>query len=303
MASLEERQPSPRRSQRCEYRLRVGDVILGLECPTESSAESMAHYFDLESAAGTPDVRLRLNILPHEDRPFVPDSFYSTKRCRAGGFVVGDGLVRGEFNPENREGELWIKHILTRPPVTRVLEQLFYQAFYSGLKQKDKNSILVHAAGVLRGDDGFLFVGEPGAGKSTIAELSQHLLVVNDEMCLVELREPYVTLQGTPFNGLFRGKTTGKVRLRAVLLLAQGPVHRLKTIRPSEALPLIATQIVPPIGLEAEVTPAVKQTMLNLAADLIARVAVRRLTFARDPAFWHVIAENFPKERTNGGDN
>lgn len=303
-----------------EFRLRVGEIVIGLVCPSPVYAASLAEYFGAENAA-EPSIRLRLTIVPHDDLPAIPDSLFRTKRLLPTGteigpaagigmaareFDIADGLVTGRYDPRTREGELRVKCVLTNNQMTRVFEQLLYQAFYSAAEAAASDSFLVHASGVARNGAGYLFVGAPGAGKSTVARLSgeRGLTVFNDEICLVRFPSADAAggplLASTPFNGLYRDKTPGEAPLRAVLLLAQAPHHRLVPVGRAMATAIVAGQIVPPAGLDRTIDGLARSRLLQCADRLCAAAPTRGLEFLPDAGFWQEIAREFEPGREPG---
>ncbi len=85
----------------------------------------------------------------------------------------------------------------------RILEQIFYQAFWSARRAAGLDAFLIHSSAVIVDGRGFLFVGPSEAGKSTVARLSAAHHVLGDEMNLVRSSGAGLTLVGTIFNGLF----------------------------------------------------------------------------------------------------
>lgn len=283
-----------------ECRLDIGGAVIALECPSADYAASMRAYFGLAGpAAGEPHLRLALELEDHEDWPEIPSSLFTTKRTFTGGFEIADGLVRGDFDPATGRGTLRVKYALTKADLTRVFEQLLYQAFYSARRASGHDSFLIHSSGVIRGGDGFLFVGASEAGKTTVADLSAHHQVVNDEICLIEFTPEGALLHGTPFNGHFPRKSPGSAPLRAILLLAQGAVHELADTDRGPAVAALAGQIVPPVGLADQLDGKVRLEMLELADRLGAAAPVRRLSFRKDDGFWQVLDDAFPPLATS----
>lgn len=275
-----------------EYRLRVGNVVIGLDCPDAPFAQSMAEYFAQPSDAAEPTVSLALSLVPHEDQPNVPNSLILNKTVGPEGFDIADGLIRGHYDPATGQGELHIKTILTNGLMTRVFEQILYQAFQSARERADYDACLVHSSGVIVDGDGFLFVGPSEAGKTTVARLSAEHTVLNDEMNLVEFGPDGVRLVSTPFNGHFRDKQAGSAPLRGLLLLSQGDAHALQPIGAGEATGAVATQVAPPVGLDQLADTKTPQTMIDLASRLVLGTEVRRLVFTPDAGFWPLLTKD-----------
>jgi hypothetical protein len=275
-----------------DYRLRLGEVVIGLRCPDAALAANLARYFDRPGDPAEPDIRLDLHLVPHADRPDVPNSLILNKTVAGGAFDIAGGLIRGRYDPASGDGELHVKAILTQGLMTRVLEQVFYQAFHSAARRAGYDACLLHSAGVIADGRGYVFVGPSEAGKTTAARLSADHTVVNDEMNLVEFHPDGLRLVGTPFNGHFRDKRPGAAPLRAVLLLAKAVDHALATVGPGEAAAAVATQVAPPVGLDEIPDDDTPQTMLDLGSRIVTAVAVRRLHFRPDAGFWPLITAN-----------
>lgn len=282
-----------------ECRIGVGPATLAIECASPEYAASLRDYFAtgvIVDGARRPDLRLELEVVPHEDLPRVPDSLFATKHVDGGAFDIDGGLVTGTIDSRRGHGRLRVRGILTKEPLTRVFEQLLYQAAYSVFLRSRAAVALVHACGVQVDGAGYLFVGESGCGKSTIAALSHQTgyRVLNDEICLVEFGPDGPVLRSTPFNGLYRDKQAGSARLRALLLPRHGVGHRLEKISPAFALARLTGQVVAPLPLEEPLTEAVSTRMLDLATQLVQSAPVRGMDFTPDAGFWPVILQEFP---------
>jgi hypothetical protein len=276
-----------------EFRLRLGDTVVALRGPDAAFADALAGYFMQASDPATPDVRLDLQLVTHDRPPQVPSSLILTKTLTDDGFDIAGGLIRGRFDPGSGEGELHVASILLHGRMLRVFEQILYQAFHSACRRAGYGGILVHSAGVVSGGRAFLFVGAADAGKSTIARLAGGRPVLNDEMNLVEFGPDGPEVLGTPFNGFFREKQPGRSPLAAVLLLDKGADHALAPVGPGEAAATVATQVAPPVPLEALADDGTTAAMLDAASRLVHAAPVRRLTFTRDAGFWPLLDDTF----------
>lgn len=284
-----------------EYRMRIGETVIGIECPSAEYASELEEYFGVKSTVADPHVSLRLEIIAHEDIPEIPNSLYAGKKVTSEGFSIADDLVSGYFNSESGVWDVRVKNILTKYPTTRVFEQFLYQAYYSARKKCGYDGFLIHSSGVVRKGKGFLFVGAMETGKTTIANFSLNNIVLNDEICLVSFNDENVFVHDTPFNGYFKGKSAGDVPLTAVFLLTHGN-HQIHEVNRAIAVKTILTQIVPPVGIEEELTNETRVSMMELADRLSATVPVRTLEFSPDPGFWKVIDKEFisTQEGSNG---
>jgi hypothetical protein len=278
-----------------EYRLRVGDVVIGLAGQGEEFVSSLEKYFGHPNLDRKPQVRLRLRVHSKASDRTVPSSLYATKKpTGGGGFRVGEDLVVGRFDPQAGTAELDLGAPLLAGRSVRVFEQLLYQAYYSAIAVGHGDGILLHAAAVVRAGAGYAFVGASGTGKTTLARLCVEHTVLNDEIALVH---PYPgdepRLVGTPFNGFFPEKKPGSAPLRAVFLLRHGEQSRVLERGPGEMAAALTTQIVPPIGLGEFLTEKTTAAMFERARWLVEHVPVRILEFRPDVGFWTVIDEHF----------
>lgn len=272
-----------------EYRLTVSDLVLGMSFYPTRYAARFKEYFDCECSQEMPDIHLNFKISRRKTVTGIENSLFTSKALTERGFVIAGGLVSGYYNRDTKDGRIRINRILTTVPTIRVFEQLLYQAYYSVRDTIDYNEFLIHSAGVLHRGNGYLFVGCPGSGKSTVARLSLPDIVLNDEMNLINFSQRGVDVKSTPFNGLFMEKSAGCGRLNAVLLLKQGSEHKLTKTTESEAVKVLIREIVPPIGLDGVITPAVRTAMLDIADRIQRSVPVYWLEFERDRGFWELI--------------
>jgi hypothetical protein len=271
-----------------EYRLSIGDIVLGLEL-SDYRMLFLKEYFQRASSPVSPHVNLKV-VFRQDGLPLrIPHSLYAAKRCSSRFFTIGEELVRGHFDPRRRQWYLRVADSLMNGRLVRVFEQLLYQAFYSACELEDYSAYLIHAAGIAHGGRGFLFVGPAGAGKSTISRLSQTGSVLNDEISLIEFKEQRVALRDTPFNGFYREKVQGCVPLKVVFLLEHGAEHEIEDLSMTSATKALFQQLVPPVGLEESLSGTSIGRMLDVAARLAEAVPVRRLRFRPDPGFWEAI--------------
>lgn len=277
-----------------EYRLDLGGTVIGFHCSPGPFAEYLGQWFDRPSSQLPAHIDLELVLVPHKESFELPNTLLMTKTVTAdGGFDISDGLFRGHFDAASARGRIEVKAVLARGRLMRVMEQIFYQAFFSARALSGKNSVLIHSSAVIADGQGFLFVGPSEAGKTTAAKNSSHFHVLGDEMNLVHFTPEGLVLEGTAFNGTFREKKPGSAPLKAVFLLQKAQQHRLVTLGDAEAGATLAAEIVPPVALDQVPTGETVPAMVDTAAGIIASVPVVGLELKNDPGFWQVIADQY----------
>ncbi len=280
-----------------EYRMDLGGTVIAVHCEPAEFAIGLGNWFSRPSSLAAPHIRLDLELIPHADVPHLPNSLVTTKTLLAGGrFDIADGLITGHYDPVAARGSIQAKGTLVRGALMRILEQIFYQAFWSARRVAGQDAFLIHSSAVIVDSQGFLFVGPSEAGKSTVAALSAQHHVLGDEMNLVRDTGSGLELVGTLFNGLFKAKRPGAAPLSGVFLLKQEPHHALTEAPLLEAIPALAAEMVPPVGLGEVPTKETLPQMMTLAETLATKSRLKFLEFLPDDGFWQVIAAEFGLE-------
>jgi hypothetical protein len=104
-------------------------------------------------------------------------------------------------------------------------------------------SLLLHASGVTIGDRGYLFLGDSGAGKSTIAELLEAELgpgiIHSDDRIVLREREGKWYMYGTPWHGTFPRVLSQGIEVAGFFYLEKSEKNFLVPLEPSQALPYL----------------------------------------------------------------
>ena len=150
----------------------------------------------------------------------------------------------------------------------------------------EKNGVLLHGAGLIRNRQGYLFIGQSGAGKSTVARLSAKTsTVLSDDLTLVYLTPEGGQIFGTPFFGEF---ATAGANLSAPLVgiyfLRQAPENKAVQIAPHTALRRFLRSVMF-FGQDKAST----STVMDLAMAFCDRIPCYELHFLPDDSFWRCI--------------
>jgi hypothetical protein len=149
----------------------------------------------------------------------------------------------------------------------------------------DQRGFLLHAATIVRNGRAFLFTGQSGAGKSTIASFAPEDCVLTDEISLVRLFNGEWHAFGTPFWGEFRGiGSNRRVPLTGIYQLVQAKKNHAQRLEPAAAL----GALLPNVLFFSSETHRTKQ-LLDVLTGLVGQLAVFRLCFLPHVEFWRVI--------------
>jgi hypothetical protein len=103
----------------------------------------------------------------------------------------------------------------------------------------------VHACGVVAPTgQGYLFVGQSGAGKTTMARLWQTakagggaggIMILSDDRIILRTQRGTLWMYGTPWHGEAELASAARAPLKSIYVLRHGPSNRLVSLRPSDA--------------------------------------------------------------------
>ncbi len=139
--------------------------------------------------------------------------------------------------------------------------------------------LIVHAAGLRRGDAAAIFPGHSGAGKSTLMGLvagRRELQGLSDDRVVVRELDGVFRAFGTPWAGTGHVASADGAELRAMAFLHQAPSTRLERIGPQAALgQLLRTASIPWFHEDA------RERSLAVCERLLARVPTWELHFRK----------------------
>ena len=136
----------------------------------------------------------------------------------------------------------------------------------------------LHGCGILDEDDGYLFLGQSGAGKSTIARLwldEKRAVVLSDDRVVVRGDGDGLWIYGTPWHGEAPLASPRRARLKEVFLLRQLDRHEVSPVSRTDAVARMFAASFPPFHDAAAV-----DFTLGFLDRVAATVPVRELGFA-----------------------
>jgi hypothetical protein len=146
--------------------------------------------------------------------------------------------------------------------------------------------LLFHAAGLAYHDRGYAFFGYSGSGKTTVARLSPHARVLNDDLVVLLPCADRWCMCSTPFSNPTQIQPAGhlQVPLTALYRLIQDRRVFLEPLDPALALAEVVASS-PIVCADPDRAVA----LLDRAVQLTRVIPIHRLHFLPDDSFWRVI--------------
>ncbi len=109
--------------------------------------------------------------------------------------------------------------------------------------------VMLHACGIDDRGYGYLFLGNSGHGKSTIARLwsENQATVLNDDRIIVREKNGELLMHGTPWPGDFKEVSSKGLAIRKLFFLRHGEKNSVVPKNSTEAVLMLLTRCFPPI--------------------------------------------------------
>lgn len=141
----------------------------------------------------------------------------------------------------------------------------------------ERRGALFHAAGLKLGRGGYLFPGDSGAGKTTLARIAGVEILLSDEVTGVELRGRSARVMGTPFWGEFEeGRLNLTLPLKGLFFLNRHAKSGCRHVPGDEAVARLMGQ-----ALFFTNDREYGARLLSIAARIVRRIPAFELSFDR----------------------
>lgn len=275
------------------FALRVADITTRVVCDDASLAlrvsETARRFLAPE---GEPDTTLTVATRPQLDEPAGERLFDSSPVWRlyrdkgdlvfsfTSAALVPAPYKIARFDPSFTAGTVWLdRRCLPADRAVDPFEFPLAELMMINLLARGRG-VEIHGCGVIDRDGrAWLFAGQSGAGKSTIARLwdAAGATVLSDDRLVVRPRDGQVWMYGTPWHGEEEFGAPGEAPLAGIYFLDHAPDHHLRPMRAVEAMAQLFACSFPPFYDEAG---------LNFTVDLMTRiveqVACLELSFVPD---------------------
>jgi len=262
--------------------IQIADIPVSLsfaDCDPAIHARIIEHYqaFLTQPQDGTLSIQIRCE----SGAPFIPPDISTTWQIRTsahhGRIEFESYYERGWVDRlENRGG------LLLRPQGD---PENFLRVVYAWLCL-EQSALLIHAAGVIQNERGFVFFGHSGSGKTTLSRLSLNHTVLSDDLVIIKKQNKTFRLYGVPFRGDFpeAPRTNAAAELVGLFALSKSDRHYLAPLAQGDAVARLAA-CVPFVMTQ----PLAAQRVIEICSDLARHMPMQTLHFARDNGFWKVL--------------
>ena len=144
------------------------------------------------------------------------------------------------------------------------------------------HGLILHACGVVCEEKGLLFVGESGAGKSTMAMLwaqEQGVEVLSDDRTMVRKKGNGFRMYGTPWHGEGKFGSPGSAEVEKIFFLSHGKENAVRDVKSIDAASRLLTCSFAPYW-----DPEGMAFTLEFISELTAQVSCQELSFRPDRA-------------------
>lgn len=157
---------------------------------------------------------------------------------------------------------------------------------YSAFLVYNNWGLLIHSSCVDHQGKAYLFSGQSGAGKSTVARLSSPRPLLSDEATIVKINKDEIRVFDSPFRSELTTPYVRKsCRLSAIYLLIQSLDIKALPVKKSDALLGMIDKIFYWHHDSSETTK-----ILNMCKQLVEQVPVYNLHFQKNDSFWELIS-------------
>jgi hypothetical protein len=257
--------------------IEVADHPVLLEIEGDSFLHPIREVYQRFLSDKHPECRLR--IFPDDNLAIREESSVGLTFSNGEVRVVDDYLV-GFINLGSNDGEVRVNPVWFMPSLATFIRNLFTLILV--LKN---NGLVLHALGVLKDGEVYVFLGPSGSGKTTVAQLSPEYTILSDDIVFIKpFGRSYVVFPTPCWGDMQRGDRENKgYPLKMMFKLIQDTEVYLKPYGLAQAISEIFT--VPhipedslPIG-----------DLLNRYQKLLREVPCFEMHFTKDGGFWQSI--------------
>jgi len=259
-----------------EFHLPVGEYYLQITSKHERLHQSLVRWYQFTRNPSDLKLGAIQIVMTEEDfslYPVEPETKWEINRCQYSGRGC-KGIIE-----DHDPAILWIN-----PNVGFQYIELFFRVV-TAIRIFSVGGVMLHAAGIVRDQLGYIFTGYSGAGKTTVCRLSEGCTVLNDDMLILSPTESGWQISATPFTNPTQVRPgSGIAPLHKILYLVQDKDHHLEDVPNSKAVAELMTHV--PVMSQS---PQHTSALVSRCVDIIRKTEVKELNFLPDKGFWDLL--------------
>jgi len=189
--------------------------------------------------------------------------------------------------------------VLDKPAKSSYIQIYLYIVFLAAIWHIQQGGLFLHSSGVARGQNGYLFLGQSEAGKSTVAQLSASLgyQILGDDLNFIirNKKNHYLIAPAPSIKQLPLDYSTLRPNLRGVFKLVQGDKNVLIPMSYVNSVQTLFAAV-----LQTPKSIAFPRTIYKIFFQTISIIArsfpCYELHFRKSPDFWKLIDAEFGLE-------
>lgn len=274
-----------------ELRINIANRIIGLNIGKEYPVDFLKRVhqqYELFLSEKQPEILVDVELTDSAPPKYLPNPYVTFKD---GLITIKDDCLEGSLDWNKRRGRLKLNPVNPLYPLGTFLRNIC--TFLAVLEDK---GIALHAVGILKDDEAYVFIGPSGAGKSTVARLSCGKTVLSDDLLLLKKVDGEFKVFPVPNWG---DKQLGRRQNKPYPINSMYKLIKDKQVyleKFSSACALADIFTIPHVPVEY--IPA--DGLLGTFAGLINCIPYYGLHFLPEPSFWNCIEElNYANTRKN----
>ncbi len=263
-----------------ELRIEVAGRIIGLNIAQEPPAgflERVRRQYELFLSDKEAEIFVDVQLSKDAPPKYFPNS-YVTFKDRF--ITIKDSCLLGTLDLTERRGRVNLNPVNPLYPLGTFLKNIC-----TFLLTLEDGGIALHAVGVLKDDEAYIFIGPSGAGKTTVARLSADKVTLSDDLLLIKKVNSEFKVFPVPNWGdrQIGSRQNKPYKINSMFKLIKDSRVYLERFSTAQALADIFTIPHAPI----EYIP--KDELLATFAELINSIPYYGLHFLPEPSFWKCI--------------
>lgn len=274
-----------------EYNIAVGEIGISYVFDQSLFHNKIKYYKNEFVADNRTEIKLNIhhgNILGNSEKKKIFDSkTHWSLYCHDGKYILQNCSFDSSappqkliiLKPDFKSGDIYFssgEFYQTSP--FDLLKHTLIQILMIILLSTGKG-VMVHACGIEDKGYGYLFLGNSGHGKSTVARLwfENQATVLNDDRIIIRLKDEELWMYGTPWHGDFEEVSSKGLPIRKIFFLGRGERNSAVPKNAIEAVSMLLSRCFLPIwdkkGMEFT---------LKFCAELAQKVPCYELRFVPD---------------------